>query len=59
MWYLLKKKDIGNHGNVNEKFLFHGSRADAYHIILKEGLDHRVAQLSGAIGNYMVAMTTG
>lgn len=32
------------------QFLFHGSRADAYDIIFSEGLDHRVAQLSGAIG---------
>ena len=51
MWYLLKKQDIAKKcGNANEKFLFHGSRRDAYSIILKEGMDHRVAELGGAIG---------
>lgn len=39
-----------NDGSPNERFLFHGSRNDAYNIILKEGFDHRVANLSGAIG---------
>jgi len=39
-----------NKGAHNEKFLYHGSRNDAYAIILKDGLDHRVANLSGSIG---------
>jgi len=30
--------------------VFHGSRANAYDIILNEGFDHRVAAMSGAIG---------
>jgi poly [ADP-ribose] polymerase 7/11/12/13 len=37
-------------GFVNEKFVFHGSRANAYDIILKEGFDHRVAHMGGAFG---------
>jgi hypothetical protein len=55
MWYLLKKQDIAKKcGNANEKFLFHGSRRDAYDIILREGLDHRVAELGGAIGMFFL-----
>jgi poly [ADP-ribose] polymerase 7/11/12/13 len=52
MWYYLKRQLVGsnNNGNPNEMFLFHGSRVDAYDIILKDGLDHRVANLGGAIG---------
>jgi len=52
MWYLLKKQDVEKNAinGANEKFLFHGSRKSAYDVILKEGLDHRVAELGGAIG---------
>lgn len=52
MWYLLRRQEVSkkNKNNANEKFLFHGSRANAYNTILKEGLDHRVALLTGAIG---------
>eukprot|EP01114_Cavostelium_apophysatum_P012700 TRINITY_DN2902_c0_g1_i1.p1 TRINITY_DN2902_c0_g1~~TRINITY_DN2902_c0_g1_i1.p1 ORF type:complete len:612 (-),score=194.07 TRINITY_DN2902_c0_g1_i1:8-1843(-) len=52
MWYFLKRKQIGanNKNNPNEMHLFHGSRNDAYDIILKEGLDFRVANLGGSIG---------
>lgn len=32
------------------KFLFHGSRGDAYGAIMSEGFDFRLAQLTGAIG---------
>jgi len=51
-WYLLKKAAIAkkNKGIANELLLFHGSRAGAYKIILEQGLDHRVAKDSGAIG---------
>jgi len=51
-WYYLRKKAVSlkNNGNPNEKKLYHGSRNDAYDIILKDGLDHRVANLGGAIG---------
>jgi len=41
-----KNKHVG----ANEKYAFHGSRNDAYAIILKEGFDHRVANMGGAIG---------
>jgi len=41
-----KNKNVG----ANEKYVFHGSRNDAYNIILKEGFDHRVANMGGAIG---------
>jgi hypothetical protein len=54
LWFYLKKneleaKNAGSKG-ANEKFVFHGSRANAYEIILKEGFDVRVANMSGAYG---------
>jgi len=50
-WYFLKRKEIeAKNGDANEKHLFHGSRNDAYDVIMKDGLDHRVANLGGAIG---------
>jgi len=51
-FYFLKREVVGanNGGDPNEQFLFHGSRNDAYDTIVKEGLDHRVAALGGAIG---------
>jgi len=50
-FYYLKKSLVSkSNRNPNEQFLFHGSRNDAYDIILKEGLDHRVANLGGSIG---------
>jgi len=52
MWYFLRRKMIAsaNKSHPNEVFLYHGSRNDAYDAILKDGLDIRVANLSGAIG---------
>jgi len=53
MWYWLKKKQMdakNKRFGANEKYAFHGSRNDAYNIILKEGFDHRVANMGGAIG---------
>jgi hypothetical protein len=52
MWYWLKRNEIGkkNKNNPNEQRLFHGSRNNAYDIILKGGFDHRVANMGGAIG---------
>lgn len=49
-WYSLKKKFMQAESNPNEQFLFHGSRVNAYDTILKEGFDHRVANLQGAYG---------
>lgn len=51
-FYFLKNQLISNKNNYygNEQFLFHGSRTDAYEVIMKEGFDHRVANLNGAIG---------
>jgi len=52
MWYFLRRQFVASNNkmNPNELFLFHGSRSDAYDIILKDGMDHRVANLSGAFG---------
>jgi len=52
MWYFLRRQLVGqnNKGVPNEQLLFHGSRVDAYDVIMKDGLDHRVANLGGAIG---------
>jgi len=50
---LVKKKQMeakNKRVGANEKYAFHGSRNDAYNIILKEGFDHRVANMGGAIG---------
>jgi len=54
LWFFLKKKELdskngSSHGS-NEKYAFHGSRANAYDIILKDGFDHRVANMGGAYG---------
>jgi len=51
-WYFLQRQMVaaGNGDDPNEKKLWHGSRNDAYETILKEGFDHRVANLGGAIG---------
>jgi len=52
MWYWLKRNEIAKKNNnaPNEQLVFHGSRNDAYDIILKSGFDHRVANMGGAIG---------
>jgi poly [ADP-ribose] polymerase 7/11/12/13 len=54
LWYYLKKKELDVKNNLskgaNEKMAFHGSRANAYDIILKDGFDHRVANMGGAYG---------
>jgi hypothetical protein len=54
LWYYLKKKelDVKNSSSKgsNEKMAFHGSRANAYDIILKDGFDHRVANMGGSYG---------
>jgi len=51
-WYYLKKKDIAvrNGGDANERILYHGSRANACDVILRDGFDIRVAAMTGAIG---------
>lgn len=50
-WYWLKKCSmVQKFGHPNEQWCFHGSRSDAYDIILKEGFDHRVANMGGAYG---------
>jgi hypothetical protein len=53
LWFNLKKKELDAKNDsvgANEKYAFHGSRANAYDVILKEGFDHRVANMSGAYG---------
>jgi len=54
LWYHLKKKELDVKNNLskgaNEKMAFHGSRANAYDIILKDGFDHRVANMGGSYG---------
>jgi len=51
-WYYLRKKDIAlkNGNNPNELRLYHGSRANACDVILRDGFDIRVAAMTGAIG---------
>ncbi|KAL6054439.1 Poly (ADP-ribose) polymerase [Balamuthia mandrillaris] len=51
-FYYLRRQQVAlkNKHNPNEKMVFHGSRANAYEIILKDGFDHRVAHMGGAIG---------
>jgi len=53
MWYWLKRKQMQTKNGLtgaNERYVFHGSRNDAYDVILKDGFDHRVAHMGGAIG---------
>lgn len=52
MFYYLRRQQVAlkNKKDPNEKYLFHGSRVGAYEIILKDGFDHRVANMGGAIG---------
>jgi len=54
LWYYLKKKELDMKNNLskgaNEKMAFHGSRANAYDIILKDGFDNRVANMGGSYG---------
>jgi len=54
LWFYLKKQELlaknASSKGANEQFVFHGSRANAYDIILTEGFDHRVANMGGAIG---------
>lgn len=41
-WYQLRKQEIIDaRGTANEKFLFHGSKRNAYSTILEEGFDIR------------------
>jgi len=53
-WFFLKKQELqaknSSTKGANEQLVFHGSRANAYEIILNEGFDHRVANMGGAIG---------
>lgn len=52
MWYLLRKKEVQETSKTaNEKFLFHGSAEENYDAILKEGLDLRLANAGGSIGD--------
>jgi len=50
-FYNLKKNmmDNRNYGS-NERFLFHGSKTNAYDLIVRDGFDHRVSNLNGALG---------
>jgi hypothetical protein len=54
LWFYLKKKELdaknASTQGANEKFAFHGSRANAYDVILKDGFDHRVASMGGSYG---------
>jgi len=51
-FYFLRRSQIAtkNQHDPNEQFLYHGSRTNAYESILKDGFDHRVADMNGAIG---------
>jgi len=52
MWYWLKKQEMAqkNGRDANERLVWHGSRNNAYDLILREGFDIRVANMNGAIG---------
>jgi len=53
-WYFLKKQEIErksmNNGNANEKWLYHASNSKYIPYIKREGLDPRLAKLTGSIG---------
>lgn len=50
-WFYLKKQFMSKKtGGCNERLLFHGSKTNAYDIILRDGFDHRVADLGGMLG---------
>jgi len=41
---------MDNHSGSNERYLFHGSKTNAYDLIIKDGFDHRVSNMNGALG---------
>lgn len=45
----MRDRPLGLKG-INEKQLFHGSHANNIPVILKDGFDHRVANMGGAMG---------
>eukprot|EP01087_Luapelamoeba_hula_P018016 TRINITY_DN5746_c0_g1_i1.p1 TRINITY_DN5746_c0_g1~~TRINITY_DN5746_c0_g1_i1.p1 ORF type:complete len:414 (+),score=90.61 TRINITY_DN5746_c0_g1_i1:138-1379(+) len=51
-FYFLRREQVANRNSKypNERFLYHGSRSNAYDQIITEGFDHRVANMGGAIG---------
>jgi len=50
-WFHIKKQFMSKkYGGPNERWLFHGSKTNAYDIILRDGFDHRVADLNGVLG---------
>lgn len=53
-WYYMKKlameKKQFNDGNANEKWLYHATNASYINCIKKEGLDPRLAKMTGSIG---------
>jgi len=49
-FFSLKKNVMQNSHGHNERFLFHGSKTNAYDIIVRDGFDHRVSNMNGALG---------
>jgi len=49
-FYSLKKQVMDNNNGSNERYLFHGSKTNAYDVIIKDGFDHRVSNMNGALG---------
>jgi len=49
-FYYLKKRTMDNRYGSNERNLFHGSKTNAYDLIIRDGFDHRVSNLNGALG---------
>jgi len=49
-FYSLKKQVMDNSHGSNERYLFHGSKTNAYDLIIKDGFDHRVSNMNGALG---------
>jgi len=49
-FFYLKRQFMESKNGANENFLFHGSKTNAYDLITRDGFDHRVADLNGALG---------
>jgi len=49
-FYNLKKQVMDRNNGANEQHLFHGSKTNAYDLIVRDGFDHRVSNMTGMLG---------
>jgi len=49
-FFSMKKNTMDSKSGSNERYLFHGSKTNAYDLIIRDGFDHRVSNLNGALG---------